>query len=66
MIKRLNLYIQFWSNLLLHVIPDDIDKINHQTSNISRSLVDNKPIDHSDVVGVLPVDAAIATSSFPT
>ena len=33
-----------------------------QTSNISDTLVGNKIIDHSDVVGALPVGAAPTTS----
>ena len=37
-----------------------------QTSNISRTLVDNKIGDYSDVVRALPVGAAPTTSSFPT
>ena len=38
----------------------------HQTSNISRTLVDNEIVDHSDVVGASPVGAAPTTSSFST
>ena len=38
----------------------------YQTSNISRILVGNKLVDHSDVVGASPVGAASTTSSFPT
>ena len=34
------------------------------TSNISRTLVDNKLADHSDVVGGSPVGAAPTASSF--
>ena len=37
-----------------------------QTSNISRTLVDNKIVEHSDVVGASPVGAAPTTSSFST
>ena len=37
----------------------------HQTSNIRRTL-DNKIVDHLDVVGALPVGAAPTTSSFST
>ena len=37
-----------------------------QNSNISRSLVGNKIVDHSDVVGASPVGAAPTTSSFST
>ena len=38
----------------------------HKTSSISHTLVDNKIIDHSDVVGASPVGAAPTTSSFST
>ena len=34
----------------------------HQTSNINRTLVGNKNVDHSDVVGASPVGAAPTTS----
>ena len=37
-----------------------------QTSNIRRTLVGNKIVDHSDVVGASPVVAAPTTSSFST
>ena len=36
----------------------------HKTSKISHTLVGNKIVDHSDVVGALPVDAAPTASSF--
>ena len=35
-------------------------------SNISRNLVGNEIVDHSDIVGASPVDAAPTTSSFST
>ena len=35
-----------------------------KTSNISRTLVGNKIVDNSDVVGASPVGAAPTTSSF--
>ena len=35
-----------------------------QTSNISHTLVGNKLVDHSDVVGASPVGFAPTTSSF--
>ena len=38
----------------------------HQTSNIIRTLVANKMVDHSDVVGASPVGSAPTTSSFST
>ena len=37
-----------------------------KTSNISRTLIGNKIVDYSDVVGASPFDAAPTTSSFPT
>ena len=37
-----------------------------KVSNISRTLVGNKIVDHSDVVGASPVGAAPTTSSFST
>ena len=38
--------------------------IYRKTSNISRTLVGNKIVDNSDVVGASPVSAAPTTSSF--
>ena len=44
-----------------------IPKINYcQISNISGTLLENKIIDHSDVVGASPVGAALTTSSLWT
>ena len=37
-----------------------------QVSNIKRTLVGNKIVDHSDVVGASPVGAATTISSFST
>ena len=37
-----------------------------QTSDISRTLVGNKLVDHSDVVGASPIGAAPTISSFTT
>ena len=37
-----------------------------QVSNILRTLIGNKIVDHSDVVGASPVGAAPTTSSFST
>ena len=37
-----------------------------QTSNIRHTLVGNNIVDHSDVVGALPVGTAPTTSSFST
>ena len=41
-------------------------KIYRQVSNIRRTLIGNKIVDHSDVVGASPVGAAPTTSSFST
>ena len=40
--------------------------IYRQVSNIRRTLVGNKIVDHSDVVGASPIGAAPTTSSFST
>ena len=51
---------------------DDIDSLvawlfhNLQTFNISHTLIANKIVDHSDVVGALPVGTAPTTSSLLT
>ena len=37
-----------------------------QTPNISRTSIGDKIVDHSDVVGASPVDAAPTISSFST
>ena len=37
-----------------------------KTSNISRTLVGNKIVDNSDVVGALPIGTAPTTSSLST
>ena len=41
-------------------------KYYRKTSSISRTLVGNKIVDKSDVVGASPVGAAPTTSSFST
>ena len=48
--------IDFWKCILYY----------RKTSNISRTLVGNKIVDNSDVVGASPVGAAPTTSSFST
>ena len=50
---------------LLNIRSHDI-KDYRKTSNIRRTLVGNKIVDHSDVVGASPVGAAPTTSSFST
>ena len=42
------------------------NSIYRKISNIRRTLVGNKFVDHSDVVGASPVAAAPTTSSFST
>ena len=47
--------------------PDLPNWINYrQTSDVRRTLVGNKFVDHSDVVGASPVGAAPTTSSLST
>ena len=41
-------------------------RIYRKIYNVSRTLVNNKSLDHSDVVGVLPVGATPTSSSFAT
>ena len=41
-------------------------KIYRKTSNIRRTLVGDKIVDHSDAVGASPVGTAPTTSSFST
>ena len=48
---------------------NDKKHINHeysQTSDIRRTLVGNKIVDHSYIVGTSPIGAAPTTSSFST
>ena len=51
---------------LFTVEPSGSQIIYRKTSNIRRTLARNKIVDHSDVVGALPVGAAPTTSSFST
>ena len=44
----------------------NVNFVYRQVSNIRRTLVCNKIVDHSDVVGASPVGAAPTTSSFST
>ena len=50
----------FWQ-----VVADSV-KDYRQVSNISRTLVGNKIVDHSNVVGATPIGAAPTTSSLST
>ena len=51
-----------------HILSGDILFANkyYQTSSMNRTLVGNRIVDYSDVVGTLPVGAAPTTSSFLT
>ena len=53
---------------MCHLSIDEFSSNNmyRKVSNISRTLEDNKIVDHSDVVGASPVGAAPTTSSFST
>ena len=44
----------------------ELEKYYRQVSNIRRTLVGTKIVDHSDVVGAPPVGAAPTKSSFST
>ena len=57
--KKCNLYI-----FLMPKIDSAFNRSYRQVSNISSTLVGNKIVDHSDVVGASPVGAAPTTSSF--
>ena len=62
MVIKSNNFIRFqlWKPLKL------LDHKYSQTCNIIDTLVDNQIVDHSDVVGALPVGAAPTTSSYLT
>ena len=57
-----------WTNVYQDDVtrPQWVDCGYCKTSNIRRTLVANKIVDHSDVVGASPVGAAPTTSSFST
>ena len=60
-------YVKFsttWEILKNYCLPYDLNY--RQVSNIRRTLVGNKIVDHSGVVGASPVGAAPTTSSFST
>ena len=52
-------YLCIYCNIVWHYVYS-------QTSNIKCTLVGNKFVDHSDVIGALPVTPAPTTSSFST
>ena len=56
-----------WMESIQFCISNNTDKSTYrQVSNIRRTLIGNKIVDHSDVVGASPVGAAPTTSSFST
>ena len=55
-----------WWHAAGHISDTLANKRYRQVSNISRTLVGNKIVEYSDVVGASPVDAAATTSSFST
>ena len=50
--------------LIYQYFQGSFTSIYRQTSNISHTLVGNKIVDHSDVVGASPVGTAPTTSLF--
>ena len=78
--KRVNLYIYIHFHFLLFFNTEMAQAVEifpcrrqgsfyhtyRQVSNLRRTLVGNKIVDHSDVVGASPVGAAPTTSSFST
>ena len=67
---QFNGLVQYCSVSIAHaltILQSNTKPLNYrQVSNISRILVSNKIVDHSDVVGASPVGAAPTTSSFST
>ena len=60
------LWPQNWSGSSLYIRWSWYHKIYRKTSNIRHTLLGNKIVDHSDVVGASPAGAAPTTSSFST
>ena len=58
--------LQIFKSLMLHSAAAIPHYKYRQISNIRRTLVGNKIVDHSDIVGASPVGAAPTTSSFLT
>ena len=62
-------FVQYWFFKYAHdwaLLSEPVGKRNHQTSNISRTLLGNIIVGLSDVVGASPVGAAPTTSPFST
>ena len=54
------------NQIFAHKQPRSVYSEYRKTSNISRTILGNKIVDNSDVVGPSPVGAAPTTSSFST
>ena len=71
-IKNVNVYFQYTiyiDSFMISIIYRAESRTESKylkTSSISRTLVGNKIVDNSDVVGASPVGAAPTTSSFST
>ena len=61
--KDITPLLMHWSYIFLALTHQNYDFDYRQVSNIRPNLVDNKIVDHSDVVGASPVGAAPTTSS---
>ena len=59
---NMRFHTQLWGQVCLYIY----EYIYRQSSNISRTLVENTIVDHPDVVGASPVVAAPTTSSYST
>ena len=59
-------YAIFQASIYIVYIDHGKMRPKRKLSNIRRTLVGNKIVDHSDVVGASPVGAAPTTSSFST
>ena len=62
--RWLGILCEFFQFLVENILQILISYHYRQVSNIRRTLVGNKIVDHSDVVGASPVGAAPTTSSF--
>ena len=60
-------YVMLYFDIVVYILFWNVSRqVYRQVSNIRRTLIGNKIVDHSDVVGALPVGAAPTTSSFST
>ena len=64
--KRIVVKVEYLWIGLFNIFDGEMTVAYRKVSNIRRTLVGNKIVDHSDVVGASPVGAAPTTSSFST